>query len=213
MHRMTTLALPALLVAAALAAAPVAAQETPDMPDGWLMRFDRANATPDMVNFRVMSPGWHATTAGAGAGIFWQPDMTAEGEYRAHTQIHLMKPAEHPEAFGLFVGGHDLEDEDQTYLYFLVRQDGRYLIKRRHGDETENVVEWTAHDAVPTASADQSTEYTLSVDVGAEEVAFGVNGTTVHTMPAADLQTDGVVGLRINHRLDVHIEELAVEGS
>lgn len=219
MHRTpsSVLALTALLALAG--AAPAAAQgehaadhhgmaSAEGMPDGWLMRFDRAAATADMVSFSTMDPGWHATTGRAGSGIFWQPDMATAGDFAARTKIHLMKPAEHAEAFGLFLGGRDLGAEGQAYVYFLVRQNGQFLIKRRNGSETETLVDWTAHEAVPTASADGSTAYTLSVDVGADQVVFGVNGATVHTLPKAELDTDGIVGVRINHMLDVHVEEL-----
>ena len=207
-------------LAAILAAAPLAAQgdhsashdrgmaSAEGMPQGWLMRFDRANATPDMASFSTMSPGWHVTTGGRGAGIFWQPSMTATGPYRLDATIHLMKPAAHAEAFGVFIGGRELQAEGQKYLYFLVRQNGQYLIKRRDGSNTENVVGWTAHDAVPVAAAEGSTRYDLAVDVGAENVAFIVNGVTVHTLPKAGLATDGVAGLRINHMLDAHVASL-----
>lgn len=219
MHRITTVALTVALAAGA--APPAAAQQDHDagehgmataegMPDGWLMRFDRAGATPDMVSFQAMPPGWHVTTGRAGSGTFWQPGMEATGQFAARTQMHLMKPAEHAEAFGLFLGGQDLEAEDQSYVYFLVRQSGEYLIKRRNGSETETIVDWTAHEAVPTASTEESTAYTMSVDVGADQVAFGVNGTIVETLPKADLQTDGIVGVRVNHMLDIHVQELEV---
>lgn len=208
-----------LALAAILAGAPLAAQgdhsaahdrglaSVEGMPDGWLMRLDGANATADMVSFSTMSPGWHVTT-GRGAGIFWQPSMSAAGQYRLESTIHLMKPAAHPEAFGVFMGGRELQAEGQSYVYFLVRQNGQYLIKRRQGSGTENVVGWTAHEAIPSAAANGSTRYDLAVDVGPENVAFVVNGVTVHTMPKAELATDGVAGLRINHRLDAHVASL-----
>ena len=213
-----------LALAVLLFAAPAQAQEarsgtgdhglatTAGMPDGWLVRFDRTNATADMAAFQPMEPGWHVTTKGRGAGIFWQPSMTAEGEYRLESTIHLMKPAQHAEAFGIFVGGQDLAAEDQRYLYFLVRQNGEFLIKRRAGGNTENVVGWTAHEAIPSATADSPTRYDLAIDVGAENVAFVVNGATVHTMPRSALDTDGVAGLRVNHMLDTHVEKLQLDG-
>lgn len=211
-----------LAVATILAAAPLAAQgdhsaadhhgmaSAEGMPHGWLMRLDAAAATPEMAAFSTMTPGWHVTTGGRGAGIFWQPSMTATGQYRLDSTIHLMKAAAHAEAFGVFVGGRALEAETQSYVYFLVRQNGEFLIKRRRGSNTENVVGWTAHEAIPSAATDGSTRYELAVDVGAEDVAFIVNGVTVHTFPRADLSTDGVAGLRINHRLDAHVESLEV---
>ena len=211
-----------LALAAILSAAPLGAQgdhaaaddrgmaSAEGMPQGWLMRLDRPAATPDMASFSTMSPGWHVTTGGRGAGIFWQPSMTATGQYRLASTIHLMKAAAHPEAFGVFVGGRALEAEAQSYLYFLVRQNGQFLIKRRRGSDTENVVGWTAHEAIPSAATEGSTRYELAVDVGEEDVAFIVNGVTVHRMSRDDVSTDGVVGLRINHRLDAHVESLEV---
>ena len=208
-----------LALAAVLMAAPASAQHdhsaadhglasAAGMPDGWLMRLDRANATADMASFQPMAPGWHVTTQGRGAGIFWQPATVGTGQYRVESTIHLMKPAQHAEAFGVFIGGTDLDAENQRYVYFLVRQNGEYLIKRRDGAGTENIVGWTAHDAVPSANAGGSTRYDLAVDVGARDVTFLVNGTAVHTMPRNQLRTDGVAGLRINHMLDTHVEKL-----
>lgn len=212
---------------ATLAVMPLAAQDTGDpappeqavtatsegMPDGWLMRLDRASATTATVDFQDMPPGWHVTSDRAGSGIFWQSDMTAAGSFTASTTIHLFSPVEHAEAFGLFIGGRDLDGENQEYVYFLVRRTGEYLVKRRMGNETENLVGWTAHEAVPETpvGAEQSVEYALAVQVGEDGVSFSVNGTTVHTLPAAGLRTDGAVGIRINHRLNVHVEDVTVE--
>ena len=213
-----------LALSGALVAAPISAQgdhsaahdrgmaSAHGMPEGWLMRFDRSNATPDMATFNTMAPGWHVTTGGRGAAIFWQPAQTATGEYRLESTIHLMKPAQHAEAFGIFVGGSDLEAEGQQYVYFLVRQNGQFLIKRRNGAETENVVGWTAHPSVPSAAAEGSTRYDLAIEVGERTVAFQVNGATVHSMPRAGLDTDGLYGLRINHMLDTHVESLNLLG-
>jgi len=210
-----------------LAAPGLAAQDTGDhtpadqqgmatsqgVPDGWMMRFDRSGAGQDMADFQVMEPGWHVTTGRAGAAIFWQPDMDADGAYTLATQMHLFEPASHAEAFGLFVGGSDLGGADQRYLYFLVRQTGEYLIKKRVGGETENVVGWTAHDAVPTMEpgAPDPTEYNLAVDVGSESVAFMVNGETVHSLPASEVETDGQAGIRINHMLNIHVQTVTLD--
>ena len=215
MRRMIPLALATLLVAAPVVAqedhgaAGHAGQATAEgLPDGWLVRFDNASATADMASFSTMAPGWHVTTGGRGAAIFWRPAVTAAGAYRLESTIHLMAPGAHPEAFGIFVGGQDLESESQSYVYFLVRQSGQFLIKRRQGARTENVIGWTAHEAIPVAGADGSTRYDLAIQVGPENVAFLVNGATVQSVPRQDLATDGLVGLRINHMLDTHVEKL-----
>jgi hypothetical protein len=183
------------------------------LPDGWLMRFDRSSAGPDMVDFQVMEPGWHMTTGRAGSGIFWQPGMTATGDYTVETTMHLFDPASHAEAFGIFIGGERLGEADQSYLYFLVRQTGEYLIKRRRGADTEDVQGWTAHEAIPEAPTGERgpTQYDLAVRVGAETVEMEVNGQTVHSMPRDGLSTDGLAGIRVNHMLDIHVETLALD--
>lgn len=227
MIRTATLALMTSLLAMAPAAVPALAQDHGDhhpadhgamathegMPDGWLMRMDRSGAAPDMVDFQVMEPGWHVKTGRAGAGIFWMPRLPATGEYRVRTTYYLFNPASHAEAFGLFVGGEGLDAADQEYVYFLVRQTGEYLVKRRTGETTADIVAWTAHPAVPTAPAGEPgpTRYDLAVRVGATDVELLVNGATVHTLRRAGLDTDGAVGLRINHMLDVHVEDLVVD--
>ena len=45
-----------------------------------------------------------------------------------------MEPAAHPEAYGVFIGGSDLQAANQKYTYFVIRQDGKFLIKRRAGN-------------------------------------------------------------------------------
>ncbi len=121
-------------------------------------------------------------------------------------------PSRHPEAYGIFVGGSALDGPDQDYFYFLVRQDGKYLIKHRAGDETHTIMPWTEHEAVkPVGDAGNATN-ALEMHVRADGVRFLVNGvevTKVDRVPM--LKTDGIVGLRVNHNLDVHIGGFAVE--
>ncbi len=208
----------ATLATLVLFAAPGTAQEmatSQGMPGGWMMRLDRPSAELDQVDFRATEPGWHVTTGRAAAAIFWQPGMQADGPLTYSATLNLFDPASHAEAFGVFVGGENLDAADQRYLYFLVRQTGEYLIKRRLGAETANVVGWTAHEAIPwmEPGAEGSTEYSLAIAVNAHEVVFMVNGTPVHTLPASQIDTDGQVGVRINHMLDVHIEPLELTRS
>ncbi|MGH7475669.1 MAG: hypothetical protein ACRELD_05220 [Longimicrobiales bacterium] len=180
------------------------------LPEGWRMRLDRANANPAEVRFTTMDPGWHVTTGPA--AIFYRAESTASGAFRAQAAIHLMKPSEHAEAYGFFIGGRNLDQDDQDYLYFLVRQDGKYLIKHRAGSETHTIVDWTDHPAVVKGSTEGSVKNVLAIDAGPSELAFYVNGQEVERLERpAYANTDGVVGLRVNHRLDVHIESLTVE--
>lgn len=189
-----------------------------EVPPGWLARFDHegeyvigSNADSSDVFFVTMTPGWHITAKPA--GIYWHPASTAEGEFSAVAQIHLFDPGERNEAYGLFVGGSDLQGPNQAYLYFLVRRSGEFLVKRRAGGETVNVIDWTAHPAIVpyTAETQGTAENTLKLTVSGRTIAFSINGTEVATVPADGLVTDGIVGLRVNHGLNLHVENLAVE--
>ena len=80
------------------------------------------------------------------AAVFWKPGANASGTYTLKGQFTLMKPSDHTNYYGLVFGGSDLEGPQQTYLYFMVAQDGTFLIKRRNGNATEDV---KANEASP----------------------------------------------------------------
>ena len=108
-------------------------------------------------------------------------------------------------------GGEGLEGAAQTYTYFLVAQDGTWLIKKREGDaSTQNVAPKTPNAAVKKPDDSGKSTNALEVRVGADKVDYVVNGTVVHMMPRAGLKTDGIYGIRVNHLLEVHIDGFAV---
>ena len=48
----------------------------------------------------------------------------------------------------------------------------------------------------------------LEVEVKGADVMFRVNGTEVAKLPKAQLHTDGLVGFRIGHNIDVDIDQV-----
>src|SRR3989442_482860 len=69
---------------------------------------------------------------------------------------------------------------------------------------------WTPSDVVVKAdSAGQATNQ-LGVVVAGRAVTFLANGKELYTARAADLDTQGIVGYRVNHNLDVHLGALGV---
>lgn len=232
--RVLTLILASLLmsgfpVADQLATAQEPAAERPDprnpegenlkSPPGWKVRLDHPNPEVTVgwekekadIWFVNMTPGWHITTGPA--AIFWHPASTARGDYRVSATIHLFDPGQHQrEGYGLFFGGRELEGEGQSYGYFLLRNDGKFLIKKRTGAATQVVQGWTPHDAIGRYGPEsgESEKNVLAVEVRGPAVHFFVNGQQVASHPRADLPTDGVVGLRVNHHLNVHVADLAV---
>jgi len=188
------------------------AQEGGMRASGWEVRLDRDGSASDVLSFMAMGGGVHAQTSARGAAIFWQPGSTAEGSYTISAAFTQMEPSSHPNAYGLFFGGADLSGDDQRYSYFVIREDGQFLIKKRMGSETPDVVSWTPNDAINLLNAQGSATNTLSVEVGSSDVRFLINGTEVATQPRSAVDTDGIAGLRVNHLLNVHIADLQLGG-
>src|SRR5213080_1873764 len=140
--------LPIAFVAITLVAVSLAAQS----PKGWMVRPDRSTSASDpdaagAIKFVTMGTGFHATNPQA--AVYWNPANTATGSYTLKGTFTLMKPSGHTNYYGLVFGGSDLEGPKQSYLYFMVAQDGTWLIKKREGDEeTKDVSPKTASDAV-----------------------------------------------------------------
>lgn len=180
------------------------------MPEGWKMRLDR-DAGADL-SFVSMPPGWHITTGPA--AIFYDPAQTASGQYRLEADIFLFDPGSRAEGYGILFGGSDLEGTDQSYTYFLLRRDGRYLVKKREGSSTSIIQDWTAHPAIVTweerGEGEAAALNVLAVQVNEKNVIFQVNGRNVVLLSPEEMPTDGIVGLRVNHGLDLHVRRLEV---
>ena len=201
-----------LLAVTACLTAPLQAQEL-TRPRGWQVRFDDASATEaELEMFVSMPPGWHITTGPS--AIFWDPALEARGDFLLEMEVFLFDPQGRREGFGLFVGGSDLTGGRQAYTYFLIRDGGEFLIKHRQGDETRNLTPWTAHEAIRSygdRGEDASVRNVLAVEAGPEQVRFLVNGREVATLPRSEVAVEGTVGLRVNHRLNLHVSRLEVK--
>lgn len=179
-------------------------------PAGWNVRLDRANANRAQVAFTNMGPGMHVTSGPA--AIFWNASNAKSGAYSAEVTFTQMKAPTHAEAYGLIWGANDLEGEGQNYMYFVIRGDGKYLVRHRAGAATHDVQAWTEHAAIAKQGADGKQTNTLRVEVTASSSKLYANGQLIKEIPRTGMTaiTDGVVGLRVNHNLDVHIAGFSV---
>ena len=193
----------ALAVAAML---PLVAQA----PKGWKVRADRSTSASDPdaagdIKFVTQGSGFHATNPQA--AVYWNPSNTASGTYTIKGAFTQVKPSGHTNYYGIVFGGSDLEGPQQQYLYFVVAQNGTWLIKRRNGDaSTENIAPKTPNDAVKKLDESGKATNNLEVRVGADKIDFVCNGTVVHSMPKGNLKTDGIYGIRVNHLLEVQVD-------
>jgi hypothetical protein len=203
----------------ALAAAPLAAQGTDDptkkvaggaLPAGWMGRTDRATDKLTDAKFVAMGPGYHVTSGPA--AIYWNPKTVTSGPFTATTTLTQTKAPTHPEAYGIFFMGKDLDAPTQSYMYFIVRGDGKYMVNHRAGAEVHKIVPWTDNAAIVKADANGKATNKLTVDATkSDSLRLLVNDKQVAALPANQFgTTNGIVGLRVNHNLDVHIGDLTV---
>jgi hypothetical protein len=181
-------------------------------PTGWQGRVDRANQKIEDVQFMAMGETFHAIT-GAHA-ILWNPAHTATGAYTLAATFTQTKAPARLEGFGLLAGGRDLDQPGQDYLYFLIRHDGSYMVRHRAGTEVHTLADWTPHAAIRKATATEAASNTLAIESAANEVRFLVNGQAVHAIARVPmLNTNGLVGFRLGHHLDVRIADFAVHAA
>jgi hypothetical protein len=198
-----------MAVLAAVALVPMMAQA----PKGWKMRVDKSTSAsdpdaPGEIKFVTEGSGFKATNPSA--AVYWNPANTASGAYTVKGTFTLLKPSGHANYYGLIFGGSGLDGAQQSYQYFVVAQNGTWLIKKRDGEATSNVVARTPNDAVKKPDASGKSVNALEVRVGADKIDYVVNGTVVHSEPKGSAKTDGIAGIRINHQLDVQIDGFGV---
>ena len=204
---------------AVIAAAALSAQT---VPSGWKQRIDRSTSASDpdaagTVKIVTAGKGFHVETPSA--AVFWNPKNMASGNYTLKGTFTLNKPSGHTNFYGLVFGGSALEGADQKYTYFMVAQNGAWLVKTRNGGATSAAFKGLTgaarngavmNSAVKKPDESGKSVNTLEVRVGADKVDFVVNGTVVHSAPKSELATDGIWGFRSNHLLDINVEGLGV---
>ena len=224
-----------IMVAAALVtlSSPLAAQATQQAKEndptrkvaggigvaGWHGRLDdnavkRGMSINDAKFVAAGTNSYHVTSGPA--AIYYAPKFDVKGAYTARASFTQVKAPTYPEAYGLFIGGHDLDGPSQSYLYFLTRGDGKILINHRAGAEVHKLVDWT--DSEATKKQDESGKVTneLAIRVTSDSVQFLANGIPVKAFAKAEMHgfnTDGQAGVRVNHNLEVHVANFEVKAA
>jgi hypothetical protein len=215
-----------MLSVVTLIALPLAAQSDPDknptstgkLPAGWSARLDRTTATLANLSFAPMGAGLHVTTGPS--GILWREADLATGSFHTIATFTQTKKPQHPEAYGLFVAGRNLNGPDASYVYVIVRGNGMYTIRKGGaiGAPSTNLTTggdangWLASDAVTKEDEAGKAKNVIEVsgDAATKKLTFTVNGKVVGVVDAPGGDIKGLIGLRVNHNLDLHIDGFAV---
>ena len=179
-----------------------------DLASGWAMRADSGAGAGN----KLMAEGAaiHIVTTGAptNSATFSNASWTATGDHTFSATLTQNAKATHPDAYGLMIGGANLDKDDQSYTYFEVRQAGEFYIANRKGANVTPVVNWTKHAVIKAEGPDGKQVNTLSVAVSGGNVVFSVNGTEVSRQPASAVSVNGLYGFRVSHRLDITVTEI-----
>lgn len=170
------------------------------------IRLDSERSDPGQFQFTEENGEVRIQTGPAGIA-YHDTDVVERGDFRTSAVfVQYGAPVGYREAYGIFVGGRDLDTPDQEYTYLLVRGTGDFLVKRRVGETTETLVDWTPHGAIARVDTEgEMPENRLSVESVDGETRFVVNGEVLHTMPTPQARPYGIMGLRVNHRLDIQV--------
>jgi hypothetical protein len=193
-----------LLLLIGVMAVPLAAQA----PQGLRVRVDEspnASDPDDTPNLKVVAAANGFRVTGGPAGTFWTPAQTVTGNYTVRATFNLMKPSGHTNYYGLIFGGRDLDRPSQEYVYFVVAQNGTYQVRQRDGEGVSTIRDPMRHQAIRQPGATGQSTNALEVRVAGDRISYVVNGTVVHAAPKTNLKTDGIVGVRVNHLLDVQV--------
>ncbi len=213
-----------LFAVAAFATLPLMAQGNPADPDkkvagggtlpsGWFARLEDSAASIANVKFAPMGNGYHFTTGPA--GIYWRDADAATGGFHTIATFTQTKAPTHPEAYGIFVAGKDLKGANASYIYLIVRGDGMFSIRKggAAGTPSTNLTTggnrngWLANEAVAKQDSAGKATNVLEIASDGKKLTFKVNGKQVHEMEGNGA---GIIGIRMNHNLDVHVDGFAV---
>ena len=188
--------------------------EAEPTPGGYTVRLDSERSDPGQFELSREDPNLRILTGPTGIAYRAQDQITSGDFEVSATFVQYGAPLGYREAYGIFVGGRELEGEDLEYTYLLIRPTGDYRVKRRIGEITETIVDWTPHASVVSVVAEGDEPVnTVSVQVTGGEARFIVNGTLLHSMPASEARPYGVAGLRVNHRLDMLVTDWTLSPS
>jgi hypothetical protein len=174
------------------------------------------NADVAGVQQMQMDGGLHVVTGPA--AILYNPADSASGQYTVSATFRQNKAPSHAEAYGVIAGGQNLDNAAQSYLYFIVRGDGKWSLKHRASDTlVHTITEWTENAAVARQDSAGQVTNAVAVRFGSDSVHFLVNDTQVHAVLRSIIEgtdghsgTTGIAGVRINHNLDVQVTGFSV---
>jgi hypothetical protein len=195
---------------------------------GWKGNVVDANSIKQgrSINDSKFALAGNTITINAGPNnIYWNPANVGSGDFTVKAtfaESNHLKHSGHPHPYGLFIGGANLETAKPTLLYCSAYGNGTFIVRGFAPDAPNGLFRLggarpTPNDAIKKAGPDGTVTQEIAMSVKGGNIECAVNGTVVGTHPVADAigagklpSTNGIVGLRIGHNLDVVVTGFAV---
>jgi len=155
------------------------------------------------------------------AMLYWNPANKATGDFTVSatfTEPKYMSSNNHPHPYGVFIGGSNLDNDKITALYCAAYGRGTFIVRGFGPAAFQVNGRGGANDAVHKAGAPgESVEQTIALSVKGDNVSCSINGTVVGTYPKSEVvgagkltTTDGIVGVRVAHNVDVNVKDFKI---
>lgn len=177
---------------------------------------------------KFVASGANGSTITINAGpnnIYWNPAHAGNGDFTvkaSFAESNHLKHSNHPHPYGLFIGGTDLDTPKATLFYCSAYGNGTAITRGFAPDAPNGIFRLggnrpIANDAIRKAGPDGTVTQDIAISVRAGNVTCNINGTDVATYPVTDVvgagklvSTDGIIGLRIGHNMDVVVTGLTI---
>ncbi len=155
------------------------------------------------------------------AMLYWNPANKGTGDFTVSatfTEPKYMSSNDHPHPYGVFIGGSNLDNDKTNALYCAAYGRGTFIIREFAPAGVNLNGRGAPSDAVHKAAGrGESVEQTIALSVKGDTVSCSVNGTVVGSWQKSEVtgagkiaSTDGIVGIRVAHNVDVNVKDFKV---
>src|SRR5262249_15888356 len=190
---------------------------------GWLGSLDPREmaAGEKLSNAKLCKEGDALRVTTGPAVVYWSADNKASGDYTVKAtfrELKYMNLNNHPHPYGIFIAGHDMGSDRQSYLYCAAYGNGNFIVRGFGPASFQMTGGARAHAAVNKAAGQgQPVTQEIALSVKGDKVECAINGTVVGTYDRSALvtdgklkSTDGVYGVRFAHNTEAMVTGLTM---
>ena len=155
------------------------------------------------------------------AMLYWNPANKGTGDFTVtatFSEPKYMSSNDHPHPYGVFIGGSNLDGANATALYCAAYGRGTFIVREFTPAVVNINGRGASNDAIHKAAGrGESVDQTIAMSVKGSRVTCSINGTEVASYDKGEVTgagkiptTDGIVGLRVAHNVDVNVKDFKI---